>query len=49
MLQFNALRRELNKTGSPEISDKMYLTRLEEMILDYIGVEGVIGEHLFAI
>ena len=42
--QYNAFRRELNKTGSTEIPERMYLSRVEEMLLDYIGVEGVVGK-----
>ena len=42
-LQYNQLRRELNKTGGGVIKDDMYLTKVEEAMLDYVGVEGVLG------
>lgn len=32
------------KTGGGEIEDEMYLTSQEQSMLDYVGVEGVVGK-----
>ena len=43
--QYNALRREIFKTGGGEIEDDSYLETMEEAMLDYVGVEGVVGMY----
>ena len=35
------------KTGGGEVDDDAYLTQLEESMLDYVGVEGVVGKYIY--
>ena len=44
IFQFNTLRRLLNKTGGGEIPDSKRIGKFEQIALDYVGVEGVVGK-----
>ena len=35
------------KTGGGEVDEDAYLTQIEESMLDFVGVEGVVGKYIY--